>query len=241
MSGAPHGKVRVVRDRRGVRLVDGPDVVSHLRATPGPTHGFFDLLAACVVAFASQPPRTRVVMLGFAAGGVVAPLRAMGFAEPLHAVDLTLDHARIFREVAATWGGDIRLVEADAAAWLRRTRLRWDVILEDLTTRGPVNAIKPDVSVDVLPQLMRDRLAARGVVAVNVLPVPGLTWDELLERMAAPHPRALIVDPVQYENRVLLAGPGLPDARATGRLLREALRSIGSRHAGKFVIRSWSR
>jgi hypothetical protein len=237
----PHSQVRIVRDGRGVRLIDGPDVVSHLRATPGPTHGFFDLLAACIAAYAASPPHTRAVMLGFAAGGIVAPLRAMHWAHPLHAVDLTLEHAAIFREVAATWAGDVRLVQADAAAWLRRTRTKWDVVLEDLTERGRACAIKPQVSVDVLPELIAGRLSARGVVAVNVLPVPGLTWDELLVRLASPYRHAIVLDPAQYENRVLLAGPGLTDARATGRAIRAALHRIRSRQAERFAVRSWSR
>jgi hypothetical protein len=233
--------LRIVRDRRGVRLVDGPDVVSHLRAQPGPTHGFFDLLAACIATFAPDAPRARVVVLGFAAGGLVAPLRGMEWRHTLHAVDLSLEHAALFHEIAAGWGGDVRLVQADAAAWLRRTRARWDVILEDLTVRGPEFAIKPAVSVDVLPDLVRDKLAPRGVVAINVLPVPGLSWDELLERLASPHRTALVVDPVQYENRILLAGPALPDARSVGRALRAWLARIGSRQAGRFTTRAWSR
>ena len=237
----PHSNLRVVRDRRGVRLVDGPDVVSHLRATPGPTHGFFDLLAACIATFAAQPPHTRAVMLGFAAGGIVAPLRAMQWLHPLHAVDLTLEHAAIFHEVAGVWAGDVRLAQADAESWLRRTRTKWDVVLEDLTVRGRSCAIKPQVSVDVLPQMIADRLSAHGVVAVNVLPVPGLAWDELLARLAAPHRHAIVLDPAQYENRVLLAGPGLPDARATGRAIRATLQRIRSRQAGRFTVRSWSR
>src|SRR5262249_25485667 len=76
---ASEASLKVVRTRRSVRLVDGPDLVSHLRTTPGPTHGFFDLLAACAAAFApgdlARAP--RVLLLGFAAGGILAPLRAL--------------------------------------------------------------------------------------------------------------------------------------------------------------------
>lgn len=232
--------MRIVRDRRGLRLVDGPDVLSDLRARPGPTGGFFDILAAAVVAFATarrRPP--QVALLGFAAGGVVAPLRGLGFHHPLHAVDLSLAPASLFWDVAAAWAGDVRLERAEASTWLRRSRRRWDVILEDLTVRGPENAVKPAVSVEVLPRLLGRRLAPGGVAVTNVLPVPGMTWDALLERLAEPHARALVVLCEDYENRLLIAGPRLPSARAAGGRLRAALRRLGSRQAGRIAVRSW--
>jgi spermidine synthase len=179
------------------------------------------------------------VLLGFAIGGIVAPLRAMGWPHRLHAVDRSLDLVPLFRDVAGEWAGEVRVVKADAAAWLRRSRTPWDVVVEDLTVRGTACAIKPALCVDVLPQLVRDRLAPRGVVAINVLPVPGLGWSELLDRLAAPHGAALVVDPEEYENRVLLAGPGVPAARTAGRQLRAALRRIHSRQADRFTVQSW--
>jgi hypothetical protein len=229
--------MKIVRTRRGVRLVDGPDLVSHLRATPGPTHGFFDVLAACVVAFAPEDgPRRRVLLLGFAVGGVVAPIRGAGWTQRIDAVDLSHDSVPLFEEIAAAWAGDVRIDKADAAVWLRRHRTRWDVIVEDLTVRGKTCAIKPAVSVDTLPELMHDRLAAAGVAATNVLPVPGFTWDALLVRLAAPYDRALVVHCDDYENRILLAGPGVPAARQTAARLRQVLGALGSRQASRFSV-----
>lgn len=232
--------MRIVRTTRSVRLVDGPDLVSHLRTQPGPTHGFFDLLAACIAGFApgeERPP--RAALLGFAAGGVVAPLRAMQWHHKLEAVDLSLEAAGLFHEVAREWGGDVRLTQGDAAAWMRSRRTRWDVIVEDLTVRGRSCAIKPPVSVDVLPALLAARLSAQGVAATNVLPVPDLSWDELLAKLAAPHSRAMIVNCDEYENRILLAGPGLTTAVAAAARLRVMLRRIRSKQADRFTIRVW--
>ncbi len=229
--------MKILRTRRGVRLVDGPDVVSHLRATPGPTHGFFDLLAACVVAFAPDGgPRPRVLLLGFAAGGVIAPIRGAGWTRRIDAVDLSHDSVPLFREIAARWAGDVRIDKAEAVAWLRRRRTRWDVVIEDLTVRGATCAIKPAVSVETLPELMHDRLAPSGVVATNVLPVPGFTWDALLARLAAPYERAFVVHCDDYENRILLTGRGVPAARQTAARLRRVLRTLGSRQADRFSV-----
>jgi spermidine synthase len=175
-------------------------------------------------------------MLGFAAGGVVAPLRAMGFDSPLVAIDLSRAAEELFRETCGEWAGTVRFVEGEASSWLRRQRRDWDFLLEDLTVPHPGGAIKPAVSVEVLPELMHERLAAHGVVATNVLPVPGLSWDALLERLASPHRRALVVECEDYENRILLAGPGVPLARQAGNRLRTALRRIGSRQDGRFEV-----
>lgn len=232
--------MKIVRTARSVRLVDGPDLVSHLRTKPGPTHGFFDLLAACIAGFApgeDRPP--RAALLGFAAGGIVAPLRAMQWQYRLDAVDLSLDAAELFHEVARDWGGDVRLTQADAAVWLRGRRSRWDVVVEDLTVRGRSCAIKPPVSVDVLPPLLAARLSAHGVAATNVLPVPDLSWDELLSRLATPHVRAMVVHCDEYENRILLAGPGLTTAAAAAARLRTMLRRIRSKQVDRFSIRMW--
>jgi len=227
---------RVVRTRRGVRLVQGRDVLSEVLAQPGPTHGFFDALAACIVAFAPPAPRPRVALLGFAAGGVVAPLRAMGFAHPLRAVDLSREAEVLFRDLSSAWAGDVRLTQAEASAWIRRQRQPWDVVLEDLTVPHHSGAIKPPVSVGDLPQLLASRLTPGGVVVTNALPVPWLTWEELIDRLAAPHRTSLVVTFDEFENRIVLAGESLPTARQTAARLRQVLTSIRSRQARRFAV-----
>ncbi|MEC9081308.1 MAG: hypothetical protein VYE44_05980, partial [Verrucomicrobiota bacterium] len=60
---------------RGARLVQNGSVLSEVLAQPGPTNSVFDALAALVRLFS---PGARVGLLGFAGGGIIAPLRAMG-------------------------------------------------------------------------------------------------------------------------------------------------------------------
>jgi hypothetical protein len=232
--------LRIVRTRRSVKLVQGRDVVSHLLRQPGPTHGFFDVLAACAAAFAPDSTGGGLALLGFAAGGVVAPLRALGFRGPIDAADLSLAAEPLFREVASGWSGVVRLARADAAAWLRGRRSVYDVIVEDLTVPGgPQGAYKPPVCLDELPPLVRSRLAPAGVAVTNVLPLPHLSWTAILDRLAAPHERALVVDIDAYENRILIAGESLPPARQTAARLRAALRGIRSRQADRIRVCTW--
>lgn len=230
--------MKVVRTRRGVRIVQHGLVLSEIRTTPGPTDSLFDVLAATIAALAPGPD---VAMLGFAGGGIVAPLRAMGFGHPLQAVDLSLEGERLFREHSGPWVGDVEVHEAEASRWLRARRRPFDLILEDLSAEAAGDVTKPGVSLGVLPALMRERVGPRGVVVTNVLPVPGLAWRDLLDRLAAPWAgrgvRRLVVHLEDWENRVLLCGR-LPTARRASSTLKRHLRALGSDQAEGLAVRT---
>ncbi len=212
-------------------------IVSEVLDHPGATDTLFDVLAACVAALAPGP---RVAMLGFAAGGVIAPMRAMGFGHPVHAVDLSLDGEVLFRELSAPWCGRVEVDEADAVRWLRAKRRPFDLILEDLSAEVDGELTKPPVTLDPLPALMASRLAPNGIAVTNVLPIPGMPWTELLPRLAAPHREARVLVLDEWENRVLIAGRALPSARNVGRRLRQHLDAIGSVEAKGFAVRTLS-
>ena len=217
--------MKVVRTRRGARIVEDDVVLSELLARPGATHALFDVLAACVAVLAPGP---RFAMLGFAGGGIIAPLRALGFPHPIQAVDLSRDGEDLFHELSSEWAGEVGLEIDDAAAWLRRRRGRWDLILEDLSVPSPAGTVKPYVSFDDLPALIHRRLAPGGVALTNLLPLPGTSWASLLARVALPHRRAVVLTLDEYENRFLLAGRALPTAAEASLRIRRALRGIGS-------------
>jgi spermidine synthase len=180
-------------------------------------------------------------MLGFAGGGIVAPLRAMGYDAPVRAVDLSRDGEALFRELSAAWCGRVDLAHADAVSWLRAARGRWDGVLEDLSVPSPAGTVKPYDSFDALPELIRARLAPGGVAVTNLLPLPGTSWDALTARVVHGHRRALVVHLDEYENRIVLCGPVLPDAAAASRALREQLRGIGSDQATRLKVRTLRR
>jgi spermidine synthase len=222
------------RTARGARLIEGDAVLSEVLAAPGPTHSVFDLLAAIVAALAPGP---GVALLGFAGGGIVAPLRAMGWDGALDAVDLDPRGERLFRELCGSWCGAVRFTRREASDWLRRGRRRFDLVIDDLSVPHRGEITKPDLSVETLPSLIRRRLAPGGVAAVNALPVPAMAWNEMLWRLAAPHRRARVVLFREFENRVLLAGPDLPPPRPLGQLLRGRLRAIESEIATAIAVR----
>jgi hypothetical protein len=231
---AAHDRFKVVRLQRRARVLDGADVVSEVIDHPGPTDTLFDVLAACV---ASLAPGPRVAVLGFAAGGLVAPLRAMGFAAPLRAVDLSLRNVALFHELCRDWCGDVRVERSEALAWLRKRRQRFDLIVEDLAVSSRHDAVKPDISLHALPQLVARRLQPRGIAVTNVLPMPGRAWHTVLRQIASPFESACVVHLDEYVNRILLTGR-LPSASAVSRRIRSALANVGSTQANAVAVRS---
>jgi len=225
--------VKVIRTRAGARLVEAGTVVSEILREPGPSHTLFDVLAAAVAALSPGP---RVLLLGFAGGGTVPPLRAMGFEGAIEAVDLSTEGAKLFREVAGGRAGEVRIHRAEASAWLRADRRLWDLIVEDLFLDGPRGMAKPEVSRTSLPRLLARRLATSGVAVVNLLPERGRTWRDLTGPLAEPHLVRRVVTLADYENKLLLAGSALPGAREISSRLRAALRAIGSKQAERISV-----
>lgn len=226
--------MRIVRTRRGARIVHGGHVVSEILSRPGPTHSVFDVLAAAVVAL--RPEARRIALLGFAGGGMLAPLRALGCSARVEGVDLSTTPARAFFELAQGWSGWVRVYEDDAAQWLARRQRGWDVIIEDLSQQVPGDVIKPEVSIEVLPELIARRLGRDGISVVNVLPTPGYSWAELLGCIASSSEGAAVVRIGGFENRLVLGGRELPSSAALSRRLTKALGELGSRLAGEVSV-----
>ena len=219
-----------------MRISEGNAVISEALSRPGPTHSVWDLLAAAVKLLARGP---RVALLGFAAGGLIAPLRAMGWNGPVEAVDFDPRGERLFRRLASGWCGTVRFSHAEAAQWLATRPEKFDAIIDDLSVPDGEGVTKPAISIDTLPALIRDRLAPDGVALINTLALHGMTWDEQLRRLARPHGEARVVLFEEYENRVLILGRRLPPARELSLQLRRPLRGIDSRLADRLSVRSW--
>ena len=221
-----------IRGKKSMRVVEGNTLLSVLPDRPGPTQSVWDVMAAC----AKLAPGTRVALLGFAGGGIIAPLRAMGLNSRIEAVDLSRLGESRFRKVTAGWPGTVRLTRTDAARWLRGRKSRFDLIIEDLSIAMPSGVTKPSMSADTLPQLMKKRLTPGGVAVVNLLPIPGVPWRRLLERISSPYREVCWVGFDEYENRLMIGARSLPPARRVSLLIRSVLRSIGSRLSTRISV-----
>lgn len=176
-------------------------------------------------------------MLGFAAGGMIAPLRALQSSASVRAVDLDLSRVPLFRELCGEWAGDVRIARADAAKWLGRQQRPFDVIIEDLSIELEDDVGKPKVSFTSLPALIKRHVARDGLAVVNVLPMAGWTWHEVTEALIHPW-RGVGAQIVfsEYVNRFVVVGGGVESAFELSRLLRARLRGIGSEIAEKFSV-----
>lgn len=218
----------------GVVMEQHGCVLSKLLAQPGPTHSVFDVLAAAVVVMS---PGLRVAMLGFAGGGMMAPLRKMGGEHEVSAVDLDDAGHRIYSGIVGAWGGELDFAQADAVHWLRGQGRKFDAIVEDLSVPTDGDVVKPEVSWQVLPGVMRRKVKARGLTVMNLLPTPGVKWDEMMEACRRDDVPGCVVEFREYYNRVLIQGEAIEEARVTGRRLRKSLRGIGSKIAERMSVR----
>ena len=161
----------------------------------------------------------------------------------LQCVDLSLDGEKVFRQLSAKWAGEVRVDKNDAAHWLRRKRSSFDCILEDLSLPATAEreGVKPDISLHEMPKLMAKHLAPHGVVIVNMLPMPGMIWRELMQPFANTFRQVRVIHFEGYVNRVVLAGNRLTTAADISRRIRAALHRIESAMAYEMHIRTLAR
>ncbi len=221
--------------KHGLRLSQHGVVISELRTSPGPTHSVFDVLAATISVLA---PKDRIGVLGFAGGGMISPLRGLGVEATIDSVDLDRAGYDLFRQHCAAWADGVNWQQADAVAWLREQPRNFGLLMDDLSVPQNGDVFKPAVSWDVLPKLMRSRLRPGGFGVFNLLPAPGGTWNFDLTRIVSMFKTARIIDLDDFENHILITGDVLPTARELGSQLRQSLRHLRSRQAGRIQVRT---
>lgn len=209
-------------------------VISELRTTAGPTDSVFDVLAALLALFGQEG---ALAMLGFAGGGVIAPLRSLNFVRGFKAVDLDEESYRLFLKHCPTWAPQVEWHHGEAASWLRAQRSLFDVLVEDLSIPQQGDVVKPEVSWIELPALIRRRITDRGIAIFNLLPPPGRRWTAALAPFRGSFRQLRLIELEEFENRILIAGARLPDARSLGRSLRILLRKLGSNQSDKVRIK----
>ena len=220
--------VKLKQTKRGVRLVQHGTVLSEVLREPGATDSVFDVLAAGLQALA---PGKEVALLGFAAGGMLAPLRAMGGTHHLHGVDLESKSFEIFQDLCGSWAGNLNFTCADALAWLKTIKRKFPVIMEDLSVPRDGDVFKPEISFDELPAQIHQNLKKDGLIIANLLPQPGKTWSQLRDPFVGDLPHAHEIHFDEFENRFIFAGSYGFSAMEISRRLRKLLDGIDSRLA----------
>jgi hypothetical protein len=209
-------------------MVQHGTLLSEVRATPGPTHSVADVIAATAEAVR---PGGRMAMLGFAGGGVLAPLRGLGGTQAVSAVDLDDSGWKVFWRLCADWAGALSFEHAEACAWLRAEEGGYDLVVEDLSVPTDSDVFKPEVTWTELPSLLYRRLNPGGIVIFNLLHPTTSTWETGIQQLLQRGFQARLIGFRDYENRLLITGADLPGARQLGRQVRDRLRILRSRLA----------
>lgn len=225
-----------VQTDRGFRLVQNGVVLSEVLSQPGATHSVFDVLAIGA-ALISEGEQCGV--LGFAAGGLLAPLRKYGSELSVNGVDLEEEGYRQFSEACGSWVGKVEFDHGDAVQWLEDSGLVFDVIIEDLSAPMDDDVFKPDISLKVLPELIRRRLSENQAVVVNLLRHPKQKWNDLLRAVGHEGESGVLVSFDDYWNKILMVSRSMGGARAFGKQLRDGLRQIDSNLADGIFVQGW--
>lgn len=227
--------MQVTQTKHGLRLSQHGVVISELRTAPGPTHSVFDVLAALLVLL---QPAGRIGVLGFAGGGMLAPLQALGMNRPFATVDLDCESYNLFCRHCPEWEAKVRWEHADAARWLQRQKAAFDLLLDDLSIPQDGDVVKPEICWSVLPDLMRRKLKRDGIAVFNLVSSPAAGWRAGMKKVVGKFSDARVIHLDDFENRIVIAGNQLPSAQHLGRGVRNLLREIQSRQAGRLRVRA---
>lgn len=223
----PRPRVRV-EERAGTRtLVVDETFASFYRPGEAATRCVWDAIAAPLLAL---PParRRRILILGLGAGSVARLARALAPEASIVGVELDREVVRLARRHFELDGLGLRVEEADARVWLERavTRAeRFDAILEDVFI-GLGDAVhKPAWIPEPAHRHAASLLARGGLLVSNTLDEHARVASGMRERFE----RVVEIGVEDYDNRVLVAGPGelsglaLRRAVAESPVLRESL------------------
>lgn len=191
-----------IDDSGGTRsLVVDETFASFYRPGEVATHCVWDAIAAPILWLPPQR-RRRILILGLGGGSVARLARALAPEAEIVGVELDPEVVRLSREQLDLDTLDVQVEIADALAWLEKSELSFDAILEDVFMGHGDDVHKPDWIPEPAHRLAFERLAHGGVFVSNTL-------DEHLrvERaMRDRFPAIVSIETEDYDNRVLVGG-----------------------------------
>ncbi len=216
MSPARRPAVEVRRGRGGLELrVEGTLASVHRsgRSLTGPV---WWALAAPVLLLPHR--RRRVLLLGLAAGSVARALRALDPAAWIVGVENDREVLRVARRHFGLDTLRVEVVAGDALAYLRRTRRRFDLIVEDLFV-GPSRSVHtPEWLAGEGYRLIGRRLRRDGIVVSNTIH----ETDAIVCACRSLGGTIFSFDVRGHWNRIVVSGRTLPPAGEVRRRLQES-------------------
>jgi SAM-dependent methyltransferase len=225
----PRVEVRRVGGSLELRI-DGTQASVH-RPGPALTGVVWWALASPVLLLPPDRPR-RILLLGLAAGSVARALRALDPEAEIVGVELSPEVLRLARRHFDLDRLRVELVVGDALEYLRRSRRRFDLIVEDLFVGTSRSVRKPEWVPDEGFRLIRQRLRPGGLVVSNTIHETAA----IVRSMRRLWRRTFSMEVRAFWNAIIVGGDDLPRSRAIRRAL--ATRPETSRILPRVALRS---
>jgi hypothetical protein len=216
------GKLRVVRDREGVKLIAHGVLYAiearRLEETPSP---WLALAAALWLPERPGPPEA-VALLGYGGGTLARLLRG---ADPrLRLTGVEPDEAvrHLAREHLGALGPGVRLIAGPLGGGARAAR--FDAILDDIYAPADGHLSRPE-GLEVLPGLARRRLRPGGVYAVSLRSPGGKVERAAVAAVRRSFRHVRVVYTGEWAHRIVVGSEAPLRPGALGRALRRLFHS----------------
>lgn len=187
---------------------DRPQVVQSIVDPTRPERPVSQYIQAAATLVCPKPPQ-RVLVIGLGGGALLEPLRRLVPGVRIDAVELDAQVIRLARRWmgARERPGD-RFVEGDGRRFLQGTDRRYDLIYVDAFSGDRMPA---SLATREFARLAASRLRPDGVLAFNLLTVPGAPLTDAIASSARPSFPVLSAqeasEPRRFQNTLLRTGP----------------------------------
>lgn len=167
----------------------------------------WDLLAASAMLRPSGKPAS-ILMLGVAGGTALRTLRHLLPEVSLTGIDLDAELIALAEKEMRLGETDADIVIADAYAWMKGNKRRFDVILDDLYLAGEEDVFRADACDADWLGLLKGSLAPGGILALNLVTGPGHRAKQSATRknLTARFPCVRALNTEDSLNEILVAG-----------------------------------
>jgi spermidine synthase len=165
------------------------------------------LLAAAAMLRPSGKPAS-ILMLGVAGGTALRTLRHLLPEVSLIGIDLDAELIALAEKEMHLGETGAEIVIADAYAWVKSNRIRFDVIIDDLYLAGDEDVFRADACDAGWLGLLKGSLAPGGILALNLVTGPGHRAKQSATRinLAARFPCVRSLRTEESLNEILVAG-----------------------------------
>jgi spermidine synthase len=206
-AGISRVEVRVGRGGRSLRI-DGTYASWYAPGKP-PTGSVWDALAVPLLLL--PPARRRsILILGMGGGSAARLARSVAPGAEIVGVEFDLEVVRAARRWFDLDEIGVEVVVGDAHAYLRRSRRRFDAILEDVFVGSGRAVHKPEWLPEPGLALAAARLAPGGLLISNAIDEAA----EVARALRALRPTVLQIEVEDYDNRILVGAPRAATARS---------------------------